>query len=62
MLSNIFKTVSGKYIDFLDVFSSDLIAQLSACIIINNHKVEVIIEHQPSYECIYSLRSIKLKT
>lgn len=54
--------ISTKYLDFVDVFSSDFATELSEYIGINNHFINLIKGQQPPYRLIYSLEPVKLET
>ena len=54
--------VSSKYADFADVFSPKLAVELFKYIEINNYAIELVDNQQLSYDLIYSLSSIELKT
>ena len=55
--------VSAEYLDFADVFSSDLTSKLPEHTGINDHAIELVDDCQQSlHKPIYSLRPIKLET
>ena len=53
--------VSTKYIEFTDIFISDLASKLPEHIEINNHAIELVNGQQTSYEPIYSLGRVELE-
>ena len=58
-----FTKVSAKYLDFADVFSSDLVSELPKHTGMNDHGIELVDSCQQSpYEPIYSLGLVELKT
>ena len=54
--------VLSKYVDFVDVFSPKLAAELSKHTEINDHAIELIDDLQPLYGPIYSLGLVELET
>lgn len=54
--------ISNKYIDFADIFSSNLAAKFPEYNGINNYTINLIIGKQSLYELIHSLESVKLET
>ena len=54
--------VFGKYIDFVDVFSSKLATKLPKHTGINDHAIELVDNWQPQYGSIYSLSLVELET
>lgn len=54
--------VFSKYIDYIDVFLSDLAMKSSENTRINEHAIELEKDKQPPYRPIYSLNLIKLET
>ena len=54
--------VLAKYLDFADVFSSDLVSELLEHTGINNHAIELVDGKQPPYKPIYSLGPVELET
>ncbi len=54
--------VLSKHADFVDIFSSKLVAQLPEYSRINNHAIEWVNDWQPPYGPIYSLGQVKLET
>lgn len=50
--------ILSKYIDFIDVFSSNLVAKLSEYTRINNHTIKLINGKQSPYKPIYRLKPI----
>ena len=54
--------VSAKYLDFADIFSLDLLSQLSKYTRINNYTMKLVDGQQPLYRPIYSLRPVELET
>lgn len=57
-----FTVIFTKYIDFVDVFLSDLAAEFLKYIEINNHVINLIDKKQLFYEPIYSLKPVDMKT
>ena len=53
---------SAKYLDFADVFSLDLASKLLEYTKINNHAIKLVDGQQSTYESIYSLGPMELKT
>ena len=51
-----------EYADYTDVFLPDSTVELSEHIGINNHVIDLIIDKQPLYGPIYSLKPVELKT
>lgn len=60
--NEVFIAILSKFIDFADVFSSDLVTELPENIRINNYLINLVEGQQPSYRSIYSLELIKFKT
>lgn len=54
--------ILSRYADFVNVFSPNLVAELSNYTRINNYVIGLINGKQPLYEPIYSLGPVKLKT
>ena len=54
--------IPAKYLDFADVFSSDLASELPEHIGINNHTIKLVDGQQPPYGLIYNLRPVELET
>ncbi len=54
--------VSSKYVDFIDVFSSKLTAELPKHTGINDHAIELVDDQQPLYGPISSFGSMELET
>ena len=54
--------ISAKYLDFTDIFSSDLASKLSKHIGINDHIIELVNSQQPPYGSIYNLKPVELET
>ena len=54
--------VPAKYSDFVDIFSPDLVSELSKYTGINDHAIELVDSQQPPYGPIYSLRLVELET
>ena len=55
--------VSAKYLDFVDVFSPDLVSELPKHTGINNHNIELVDNcQQPPHGPIYSLEPVELET
>ena len=54
-------SVSLKYANFAEVFSTNLAIELPDHTGIDDHIINLIKGHQPSYRLIYNLRSIELK-
>ena len=54
--------VPAKYLDFADIFSPDLVSELSKHTRINNHAIELVDGQQPPYELIYNLGPVELET
>ncbi len=50
--------VPNEYVDFADVFSPKLAAELSEHTGINDHAIELVDDRQPPYGPIYSLRPV----
>ena len=57
-----FIKVSAKYLDFADVFFSDLVSELFKHTAINNHAIKLVDSQQPPYRPIYSLKLVELET
>ena len=55
-------TVPAKYTDFADVFSNESANILPEQIGVNEHAIKLEEGKQPSYELIYNLEPIELKT
>lgn len=55
-------TTLFKYSDFVDIFSLNLVAELSEYTRINDYAIKLIHDKQPPYEPIYSLELVKLET
>ena len=56
-----FTKVSGKYTDFVNIFSSKLAIELLEHMEINYHAIKLVNDWQPPYGSIYSLGPIKLE-
>ena len=54
--------VFNKYINFANKFFLNLASELPEHIGINNHAIELVDGQQPTYEPIYSLELVELKT
>ncbi len=54
--------VPSKYIDFADIFSSELAAKLLEHTGINDHAIELVDDGQPPYGFIYSLGPVEMET
>ena len=54
--------VPPKYTDYAEVFSLDLVMELSENTGINKHAIKLEKGKQPPYKLIYSLRLVELKT
>ena len=54
--------VSAKYLDYTDVFSSDLASELPEHIGINDHAIELVEDQQPPSGPIYNLRPVEFET
>ena len=54
--------VSTEYLNFADVFSSDLAFELPEYIGINDHAIKLVDGQQPPYGPIYSLKPVELET
>ncbi len=54
--------VPSKYVDFADIFSPKLAAELPEDTGINDHAIELVDDWQPSYTSIYSLGPMELET
>ena len=54
--------VPAEYLDFADVFSSDLASELPEHTGINDYAIELVKGQQPPYRSIYSLRPVELET
>ena len=55
--------VLAKYLDFADIFSSDLASKLPKHTRINNYAIDLVKSYkQPPYGLIYSLKPVELKT
>ena len=54
--------VPARYLDFADVFSSDLASKLPEHTGINDHAIELVESQQPPYGPIYSLGPIEMET
>lgn len=57
-----FISVFSKYADFLDVFLKNLVAKFQKYIKINNYTINLAKSQHSSYELIYNLDQIELKT
>lgn len=55
-------TILVKYLDFTDLFSKKLVAELSVRSEINKHAIDLKSDKQPSYKMIYKLRLVEFKT
>ena len=53
--------VPNKYVNFVDIFSLDLVSKLSEYIEINDHAIELVDGQQLSYRPIYSLKLMELE-
>ncbi len=53
--------VFGEYVDFADVFSPKLAAELPEHTGINNHTIKLVDDWQPPYGPIYNLRPVELE-
>ena len=53
--------VSNKYVDFVDIFSPDLVSKLPKYTEINNHAIKLVDGQQPLYGPIYSLEPVELE-
>lgn len=51
-----------EYTNYADIFSSDLVIKLPENTSINKHAIKLIESKQLSYDAIYSLSLVKLKT
>ena len=56
------RKVSAEYLDFADVFSSDLASELPEHTRINDHAIKLVDGQQPPYDPIYSLGRVELET
>ena len=54
--------ISDKFVDFADMFSSDLASELSEHTGINDHAIKLVDGQKPPYGPIYSLGPVELKT
>ena len=54
--------VLAKYLDFIDVFSSDLVSELPKHTKINDQVIELVDSQQPFYRSIYNRERVKLET
>ena len=54
--------ILAKYLDFVDIFSLDLVFKLSKYTEINKHAIKLVDGQQPIYKLIYSLRPVELET
>lgn len=54
--------VSSEYVDFVDIFSSDLMMELLENTGINKYAIKLKDSKQPPYRLIYSLGLMKLET
>ena len=57
-----FIKIFAKYLNFADIFSSDLASKLLEHTGINNQAIKLVDSQQPLYEQIYSIRLVKLET
>ena len=53
--------VLNKYINFVDIFSLDLVSELPKYIKINNHTIKLVESQQPHYKSINSLEPVELE-
>ena len=54
--------VSNKYVNFTNVFFPDLASELSKHTGINDHAIKLVINQQPPYGSIYSIKLVELET
>ena len=57
-----FTKIPTEYLDFADIFSSDLVSELPEYTGINDHTIELVNGQKPPYGPIYSLGSVELET